>query len=217
MVLEVDNVELSFNKEFILNGIYIKAEKGKITGILGKNGSGKSSLLKIIFGILNPQNKLIRINNQPKIKPLYLSGKIKYLSQKDILPNHVTCIQSFNIFRINWSQFELCFPTFKKYKNQKISNLSGGERRVLETYLLLKTSGEILLLDEPFSNIAPLYIETFISLLHEEKKSKIILLTDHMYRYILNISDSIYLIDNNVSRRITNHNDLIQYGYVTSL
>ena len=49
MILEIDNIELSFKNKRILNGIYLKAETGKITGILGSNGSGKTSLLNIMF------------------------------------------------------------------------------------------------------------------------------------------------------------------------
>ena len=62
MIFEIDNVELYFNKKRILNGIYLKAETGKITGLLGSNGSEKSSLLEIAFGNLKPKYKLIRID-----------------------------------------------------------------------------------------------------------------------------------------------------------
>ena len=59
MLFEIDNVELRMASEHILKGIYLKAETGKITGILGANGCGKSSLLSILFGNLSPENKLI--------------------------------------------------------------------------------------------------------------------------------------------------------------
>jgi ABC-type cobalamin/Fe3+-siderophores transport system ATPase subunit len=50
MIIELDSVELYFDKRRILNGIYLKAETGKITGLLGRNGCGKSCLLQILFG-----------------------------------------------------------------------------------------------------------------------------------------------------------------------
>ncbi|WP_394370299.1 ATP-binding cassette domain-containing protein [Salegentibacter maritimus] len=49
----------------MLHGVYLKAETGKITGVLGTNGSGKSSLLKLFFGSLNSRHKLVRIDNNP--------------------------------------------------------------------------------------------------------------------------------------------------------
>lgn len=70
-VIEIDNVELNFGINEVLKAIYFKAEKGKITGILGRNGCGKTSLLRIIFGELKPNNKLIRIDNKPILTPLY--------------------------------------------------------------------------------------------------------------------------------------------------
>ncbi|WP_299432788.1 ATP-binding cassette domain-containing protein [uncultured Aquimarina sp.] len=217
MVLEIDNIELSYDNKFILNGVYIKCEKGKVTGILGRNGSGKSSLLKIIFGHLKPQNKLIRINNKPKINPLYLSGKIKYLSQKNTVPKNISLEKVFGLFNLSWEIFISTFNSFQKYKNPRISELSGGEKRIIETYLILMSSGEIVLLDEPFSNITPLYIETFIKLIAQEKKNKIIIVTDHMYRHILDISDDLYLLNNCTSKLIKDPNELINYGYLKSL
>jgi len=55
LIFELDNVELYFKNKRILNGIYLKAETGKVTAILGENGCGKSSLLNIAFGNLKPK------------------------------------------------------------------------------------------------------------------------------------------------------------------
>ena len=70
MKFELDNVELYFKNKRILNGIYLKAETGKVTAILGSNGCGKSCLLNIAFGSLKPKYMLIRLNNKPLLKPL---------------------------------------------------------------------------------------------------------------------------------------------------
>ena len=65
MILEVDNIELNFDQTSILQGIYLKAETQKVTCILGRNGCGKSSLLKIIFGSLKAKYSLVRLNKNP--------------------------------------------------------------------------------------------------------------------------------------------------------
>ncbi len=80
MIFELDNVELYFKNKRILNGIYLKAETGKVTAILGRNGCGKSSLLNIAFGNLKPKYMLIRLNHKPLLKPLYMTGFSKYLT-----------------------------------------------------------------------------------------------------------------------------------------
>lgn len=70
MIFELDNVELNFKSKRILSGVYIKAETGKVTAILGRNGCGKSSILNITFGNLKPKYKLVRLNQKPVLKPL---------------------------------------------------------------------------------------------------------------------------------------------------
>ena len=62
--LEIDSVQLSFGEKAILKSIYIKSETGKVTGILGRNGCGKSCLLKLIFGEIHSSEKSVRINGE---------------------------------------------------------------------------------------------------------------------------------------------------------
>ncbi len=82
---------------------------------------------------------------------------------------------------------------FSIYKNSRFKALSGGERRIIETYIILKTKSKIVFLDEPFSHLSPLHIETVKQMIAEEKKTKAIVISDHMYQHIIEASDSIYL------------------------
>ena len=215
--LEIDNVELNFDAKKILKAIYFKAEKGKITGILGSNGSGKTSLLRIIFGELLPKNKLIRIDNKPFIKPLYKKGFIKFLPQFHIIPQNLSLQSSFNFFNASLVDFLLDFPNFKTKEKLKISQFSGGERRLIETYIILKSDAEIVLLDEPFSHLAPLYIQKLKELMKAEKHHKIIIITDHLYNDILEVSNTLYLLKDGWSRLVKSPDELIQFNYVNTL
>ncbi len=215
MILELDNVELYFKEKRILNGIYLKAETGKVTGILGSNGCGKSCILHIIFGSLKPKYKLIRLDGKPILKPLYLTKLIKFLPQLPITPNSLKLKTAFTVFQVDWTEFTRHFQSFTKYKNFKFRQLSGGERRVVETYLLLKSSTKIVLLDEPFSHVAPLHIETIKKLIVEEKQGKIIIITDHLYRDIIETSDNLYLIKDGHSKYTTDLKLLEDYKYIS--
>ncbi|PKQ46118.1 ATP-binding cassette domain-containing protein [Confluentibacter flavum] len=208
MTLEIDNVELFFKEKRILNGIYLKAETGHITGILGSNGCGKSCLLKIIFGDLNPKYKLIRINSKPILKPLYQTKLVSYLPQHHFIPNNLNTKTAFKLFNVDWIDFTITFPSFAFFENLKFHRLSGGERRVVEVFLILKSSSKIILLDEPFSHIAPLYIKKITSLIETEKHQKAIIITDHMYQHIVDVSDAIYLLKNGCSKLINNLKNL---------
>ena len=214
MILELDNVELYFNNKRILNGIYLKAETGRITGILGSNGCGKTSVLEILFGNIRPKYKLIRLNKTPVLKPLYLLNTIKYLPQYFFLPR-LKLKTIFKIFDVDWNNFILLFEDFKNYKNLKINKLSGGEQRIIEVYLILKSKSKIVLLDEPFSHLAPLQIEKIKTILAEEKADKAIIITDHLYPYIIETADDIYLLKNGCSKKINHLRELEDYKYLS--
>ena len=215
--LEIDNVELNFGIKETLKAVYFKAEKGKITGMLGRNGSGKTSLLRIIFGELKPNNKLIRIDNKPFLSPLYKRGIINYLPQFNIVPNSVSLKSAFNYYSVSIDTFLIHFPSFKTYVNKPFSKLSGGEKRVIETYLVLKSPTKITLLDEPFSHIAPIYIQKIKEVIEQTKNQKIIIITDHLYKDILDISDVIYMLKDGWCKQITTNDELIRFKYINSL
>lgn len=215
MMLEIDNVELYFKTKRILNGIYLKAETKKITGILGSNGCGKTCLLKIIFGNLKPKYKLIRINQKPVLKPLYLTKLVAYLPQHNFIPNRMKVKTAFKLFNVPWDMFVADFESFSIFKNTYFNTLSGGERRVIETYIILKSDRKIVLLDEPFSHLAPLHIEKMKALISEEKQHKAIIITDHMYQHIIDTSDDIYLIKDGHTKLIKNLTELEDYKYLS--
>ncbi len=88
---------------------------------------------------------------------------------------------------------------------------------MIETYIILKSDAKVVLLDEPFSHLAPLYIQKLKELLEIEKQKKIIIITDHLYKDILDISNDIYLLKDGWSRFIKSHEELIHHKYINSL
>ncbi|EDP71665.1 ABC transporter ATP-binding protein [Flavobacteriales bacterium ALC-1] len=215
MIFELDNVELYFKNKRILNGIYLKAETGKVTAILGRNGCGKSSLLNIAFGNLKPKYKLVRIDNKPLLKPLYLTGLARYLPQYNFIPDGMKLSLVFKLYHLKWTTFVKNFEAFSIYETSKIKALSGGERRVIETYIILKTESEIVFLDEPFSHLSPIHIETVKQMIAEEKDHKAIIISDHMYQHIIDASDTIYLLKNGTTKKIEKLTELEDYKYLS--
>jgi ABC-type multidrug transport system ATPase subunit len=215
VILEIDNVELYFKDKTILNGIYLKAETGKVIGILGSNGCGKSCLMQIIFGSLKPKFKLVRIDNEPVLKPLYQTNLVKYLPQHSLIPKTLTLKHIFKIYEVNWKDFIEIFEEFITSETYKANQLSGGQVRLVETYIVLKSASKIVLLDEPFSHLAPLHIEKISALIDEEKTRKAIIITDHFYRNIIESSDEIYLLKNGSTKLIDNIIELEDYKYLS--
>ncbi|MCH7525777.1 MAG: ABC transporter ATP-binding protein, partial [Bacteroidetes bacterium] len=121
MILEIDNVELYFKDKTILKGVYLKAETGKVTGILGSNGSGKSCLLEIIFGSLKPKYKLIRIDGSPLLKPLFKTKFVKFLPQYHFIPNVIKLKNVFKLYNVDWNTFVDEVIEFSAYENFKVN------------------------------------------------------------------------------------------------
>ncbi len=214
MILEIDNVELYYSNRPILNSIYLKAETGKVTGILGRNGCGKSCLLNIIFGSLQPKYKLIRIDGKPILKPLFRTNLVSLLPQHQLASNAIRIKTLFKLLNVDWFEFIRDFESFAFYWDSKVSTLSGGERRVLETYLILKSDKQIILLDEPFSHISPLFIEKFKGLIQLEKQRKAIIITDHYFKEVIESSDDLYLLKNGCTKLIEHIEELEDYQYL---
>lgn len=214
MILEIDNVELYFKNKTILKGIYLKAETGKVTGVLGSNGCGKSCLLQIIFGSLKPKYKLVRIDLTPILKPLYQTNLVKYLPQHSLIPKNLSMKHIFKLYGVNWLDFVKLFEEFSNFETFKSKQLSGGQCRLVETYIVLKSDGKIVLLDEPFSHLSPLHIEKISNIINEEKQHKAVIITDHFYKNIIESSDDIYLLKNGATKLIDNIIELEDYKYL---
>lgn len=213
-LLEADSVYLEYNTLSILSDVYVKAETGKVTGFLGRNGCGKSSLMRIIFGSLKGNFQSVRLNKQYLESLLTLPDTIRYLPQKIFIPKQLKISEICVFFQVLFSDILDEFPLFEKYEHQKLGALSGGEIRLFETIVILLSAFKFIILDEPFSHIMPLYIEKLKEIINREKQKKGIIITDHLYTHIMEISDDTYLIREGKIFNINTHDDLIRYGYI---
>lgn len=211
--LEIDSVILDFGSKRILQNVYLQSETGKITGLLGRNGCGKSCLLNILFGELNPLDKSIRLNGVHMEQKSRSSKVIKYLPQFNFTPSSTTLKRIFKDFKLNFKDFITLFPEFEKYYKSKLNILSSGEKRIVEIYSIVASPAKFCLLDEPFSQIMPVHVNAIKELIVRERKNKGIVITDHLYKHVMEISDDIYLIVDGTTKPIRSLDDLISLGY----
>jgi ABC-type multidrug transport system ATPase subunit len=213
-LVEIDSVQLKFGNRTILNSIYIQSETGKITGIFGRNGCGKTCLLKLLFGEIPTYEKSVRINGKALLENSRNPNDMRMLPQFNCLPKHIKVIQAFQYFNVDYDEFCSFFNEFRDWTHLKMKKLSGGHVRVVETFLILKSSAKFCLLDEPFSHLSPKNVEIFMEIMKHEKEKKGIILTDHMYRYVTDISDNLYVLKDCASYKIEDINKLKEYGYL---
>lgn len=213
-LLEIDGVFLEFGSKRVLQDVYLKSETGKVTGILGRNGSGKSCLMKILFGELIPNDKSIRINGNALPTSYRSPEDLRYLPQKRFVPDHLTIKRIFSDFNLDFSDLVYHFPEFAKFHESKMKNLSEGERRIIEIYTILVSQTKFGMLDEPFSQVMPIHIDTIKKLILREKVNKGILITDHMYQDIIDICDDLYVIKDGKIYLTKDAEDIERLGYV---
>ena len=115
--LEIDSVLLEFDLRKILSDVYLKCETGKITGLLGRNGNGKSCLMNIICGNLEPQSKSIRFDNKTIDIPFKKPELLMYLPQFNFTPNYISVKRIFEDFEIELFKGDcLNIEAFKKHR-----------------------------------------------------------------------------------------------------
>lgn len=212
-ILEVDSVLLEFDSKRILQNVYLKSETDKVTGLLGRNGTGKSCLMKILFGEIIPRDKSIRINGNAILGSNRTPKDLRYLPQKRFIPSSLTVKRIFNDFKLDFEDLIDNFPELEKFYKSKLINLSGGERRIIEIYTILASRTKFCMLDEPFSQIMPIHVNSIKKLILREKENKGIIITNHMFKHIIDICDDLYVINNGKTYLTKSIEDIETLGY----
>ena len=214
-VLEADSIIATIGGRKILSDVYLRCQSGEVVGVLGRNGAGKSTLLKLIFGTLPTEDRSIRIDGNVIHAP-HLQGKwIAYLPQQGFLPKNIPIVKIVGLFVDAESRKKiLADERIKPHLRKRIKELSGGEQRYLEILLLVNLKVKFVLLDEPFSGIEPLYQDKVMDLINEYRPEKGFIVTDHVYKKIIGISDKLLLIDQGKTIPITKPEQLEQFSYV---
>ena len=214
-LLEIDSVVKSFDMHVVLTDIYLKCRTGDIIGMLGRNGTGKSTLMKIVFGTLRADTKFIRIDGKVYNQPYKTINEICYLPQDSFLPKHLSIEKTIELYLgKNQVQNFLEDPILNKLNTSKISYLSGGELRYLEIKLLLHTDCKFILLDEPFNGVSPILVGEIKKLILKTSEFKGIILTDHDYRNVLDVANQFCMIYDRGIKRIDDKEELVRWGYI---
>lgn len=211
-VLEIDSVQLEFGGKKILSNIYLQCKTGSITGLLGKNGQGKSCLMRIIYGNLKCE-KSVRFDHTSIVESFKRPDLLVYLPQFNFIPKSLSIRRVFQDFGLQYGEFQNKFSEFTTRDKSTLGSLSGGERRLIELYAIVKSTSQFAMLDEPFTHLNPLQIEKAKKMLIDEKANKGLLITDHMYRHVIDICDSLYVLTNGQTHLTKNITDIEKFGY----
>lgn len=211
--LEADSIQLEFGQRRVLMDIYFKCETGAITGLLGRNGQGKTCLMNIVYGSMKAPGKSIRFDHVPIYEAFKRPDLVVYLPQFNFIPGFLTLKRIFFDFNLSYEEFKTAFPTFQSRENEFIKNLSGGQKRLIEVYLIIKSKTQFAMLDEPFSHLMPLQVEQIKEIIAKEKSNKGFLITDHLYHQVIDICDNLYVLSDGKLHLTKSVDDIERLGY----
>lgn len=197
-MIQISNINKSFKKNRVLKNISFDIEKGTCTALIGKNGAGKSTLVDILSnkiiaddGVILDKDKLLQSENR------------SIMFQKTMFPDQlkvIGIIKLYQSFYENPLTLDVIIELTKfnsNQLNQFANKLSGGQQRLLDFVISLIGQPQLILLDEPTSNMDIEMREYFWSIIAKLKEeNRTILYTSHYIEEVERMSDKIILIEN---------------------
>ena len=160
--IEIKNLSKKFDDELALDNINLNLEKGKIIALLGADGSGKTTLARLIIGLIcSSSGEILTLNLNPRTQKSQIVKLTGYMPQKFGLYEDLTVIENLNLYsklKKSGDDFDelLEFTTLKPFKDRLAANLSGGMKQKLGLACALLGNPELLILDEPSVGVDPL-------------------------------------------------------------
>ncbi|OEH92782.1 ABC transporter ATP-binding protein [Bacillus solimangrovi] len=200
-MITFENVSKSYLSQNALNNVDLRLPSGKIIGIIGENGSGKSTMLKLMAGLIRPTKGTVKVNNSPANRKI--SEIVTYLSELDAYYTIYTVKQTIDFFATQFKDFNLdkaytIMEFMKLAPDQKVKNLSKGNRGRLKIVLSLARDVPYILLDEPFSGLDPMVRESVVKglLSYIDLNKQTVIITTHEIQEVEALLDMIVVIRN---------------------
>lgn len=205
-MIEFSNLIKRYGKLEVLKGIDVNIQQGKVTSIVGPNGSGKTTIIKIILGLVKPDYGKISINGEIINGNYEYRNNIGYMPQLASFPENLTVLEVINMvkdIRNDQPSFEDNYiKLFELYSEltKPVKTLSGGNRQKLSAVISLMFDPMILIFDEPTAGLDPVASSRFKNIIqNERKKGKTIILTSHIMSEIEELADEIiFLLDGKI-------------------
>ena len=209
MKFEIKNLTKKFKNTIFIDNVNVTFDSGKIYGIIGKNGSGKSVFLKILCSFYVPTSGYILQDNYDYIKNNSFPKNTRALIEKPDFISELTGFENLKLLasiqnRINDSDIEKTLKDVNLFeeKDKKYCQYSLGMKQKLGIAQVLMENPDVLILDEPFNGIEEESVRKIKKILKEEKKKgKLIIITSHIKEDVVELSDEIFLFKEGTLKR----------------
>ena len=197
-LLKVRDLKKSYGDHAVLKGVSYDIEQGKIVGLLGPNGCGKTSMIKSIVGLINDYEGKILINGK---EPGVESKKIiAYLPEKNYLPNWMTPKSAIKYMADFYDNFDMqkaldMAARFELPMKQKIKTMSKGQQEKLQLLLVMSRKADLYILDEPLGGVDLVSREFILdTIMKNHAENSTILLSTHLIYDIEKVLDRVLMV-----------------------
>ncbi len=199
-ILEAKDLNKSYFNKKALNNVNLTLEKGKVLGLLGPNGSGKTTFIKIAAGILSPSSGEVLIDSN--VPGVYTKSIVSYLPDKNFLYKWMKVKDAINLFKDFYQDFdnkkcEELLQFMKLNKEMKITELSKGMHEKLNLTLVLSRKAKLYILDEPIAGVDPVARENILdAIINNYNEDSSMIITTHLVKEIERLFDDVAFISN---------------------
>lgn len=203
MILELKNINKSFGEKQVLKDVSFVAEGGKAFGLLGRNGAGKTTSIRILMNVFSANSGEVLVDGKPinyeKIGIGYLPEERGLYPKKIIIDQLIYFAELKGMSKknaVNSIDYWLSRLGMTEYRNKRLDTLSKGNQQKIQLVTALAHDPEIVILDEPFSGLDPVNAMLLKDVVKEQiAKGKIVLFSSHQMSYIEEFCDSIAIIN----------------------
>ena len=197
-LLRLEHVQKNYGKTEALSGVNLDIQPGRIVGLLGPNGSGKTTIIKLINGLLQPTSGQVLINGEkpsPKTKKV-----VSYLPDTTYLGDNMKIKEVFAMFKDFYSDFDEekanhLLEDLNLDEKSRLKNLSKGNKEKVQLILVMSRKADLYILDEPIGGVDPAARDYILkTIIQNRSENSSVLISTHLISDIEDILDDVIFI-----------------------
>lgn len=205
-MLNITNLSVGYGQSTVINDLSFSVKSEEVLAIMGRNGMGKTTLLKSLIGMLPAKAGSIKLGDQ-ELTGLdsyqRVRSGIAYVPQGRMIFPSLTVIENMQsgtrgaIAPSTWDEIYALFPVLREMRSRKGGNLSGGQQQQLAIARALLTNPKVLVLDEPTEGIQPSIIKDIARALREIRRMRkiAIIVSEQVVSFMMDVCDRVLVID----------------------